>query len=309
MIFSALTQKQLEEIVDKIVDGTVSEISDISESDDGWESDEMETSQSERIGKQEERADIQETISCSQIEGEDSSGDENEDITEDTVGFKSSFKLTPKKEIKWKRRPLVHVPTPEFLGVLRNDSSLAELSNPLDYFMNYIPNDLFQQMSDMTNIYALQKGSVFEPTNVQEVKQLFGLHMAMGCLKFPRRTLYWDNALGIRLFTSTMAKNRFFKLRSHLHLVNNLEIPDNTDNDRLFKVRPIYDSVRKRCLHLDMEKCLSIDEQMVPFKGKLNIKQYIKGKPCPWGVKIFVLCGKSGLCYDFLILSRINNRN
>lgn len=25
------------------------------------------------------------------------------------------------------------------------------------------------------------------------------------------------------------------------------------------------------------------------------------GKPCPWGVKIFALYGKSGLLYDFII--------
>ena len=40
---------------------------------------------------------------------------------------------------------------------------------------------------------------------------------------------------------------------------------------------------------------------MVPFKGHLAVKQYCKGKPKPWGIKLFLLCGKSGLCYDFLM--------
>lgn len=40
---------------------------------------------------------------------------------------------------------------------------------------------------------------------------------------------------------------------------------------------------------------------MVPFKGQLNIKQYVKNKPKKWGIKIFVLAGQSGLVYDFLI--------
>ncbi|KAL4088559.1 hypothetical protein QTP88_023651 [Uroleucon formosanum] len=34
---------------------------------------------------------------------------------------------------------------------------------------------------------------------------------------------------------------------------------------------------------------MCIDEQMVPFKGKLSVKQYMRGKPSPWGIKIFVL--------------------
>ncbi|CAC5410792.1 unnamed protein product [Mytilus coruscus] len=38
---------------------------------------------------------------------------------------------------------------------------------------------------------------------------------------------------------------------------------------------------------------VSIDECMVPFKGRLGIKQYIKDKPNKWGIKTFLL-------WDFL---------
>jgi len=40
---------------------------------------------------------------------------------------------------------------------------------------------------------------------------------------------------------------------------------------------------------------------MVPFKGKLSVKQYIRGKPNPWGIKLYLLCGENGLVYNFLI--------
>lgn len=50
-----------------------------------------------------------------------------------------------------------------------------------------------------------------------------------------------------------------------------------------------------------VEQECSIDEQMIPFKGHLSIKQYVKGKPSPWGIKAFALCGRSGLLYDFAI--------
>ncbi|CAM1301582.1 Uncharacterised protein at_DN0701 [Pycnogonum litorale] len=93
-----------------------------------------------------------------------------------------------------------------------------------------------------------------------------------------------------------MTRDRFYLLRSNLYMVNVIE-DDASGTDRRWKVRPIFDSVRKRCLKLDMEEELSIDEQMVPFRGRLNINQYLKGKPHPWGVKIFVLAEKSGKMY------------
>ena len=92
----------------------------------------------------------------------------------------------------------------------------------------------------------------------------------------------------------------FFQLRNMLHLVNNLEIPPN-NKDKMYKVRPIFDAVRRKCQSLDVEKHICVDEQIVPFKGRHSAKQYIRGKPSPWGIKLFFLCGKSGLAYDFLI--------
>lgn len=62
----------------------------------------------------------------------------------------------------------------------------------------------------------------------------------------------------------------------------------------------MLDSVRKMCSQLILEENLCIDEQMVPFTGNLNIKQYVKGKSYPWGIKNYCLCGKSGITYDFL---------
>lgn len=50
-----------------------------------------------------------------------------------------------------------------------------------------------------------------------------------------------------------------------------------------------------------MEINLCVDEQMVPFTGNLSIKQYVRGKPYPWGIEIFVLSGQTGWVYDFLV--------
>jgi hypothetical protein len=40
---------------------------------------------------------------------------------------------------------------------------------------------------------------------------------------------------------------------------------------------------------------------MIPFKGHLQMNQYVKGKPCPWGIKAFLLCGSSGMVYNILL--------
>jgi len=48
-----------------------------------------------------------------------------------------------------------------------------------------------------------------------------------------------------------------------------------------------------------MEENLSVDKQIVPFKGRSCLCQYNSKKPHKWGYKTWVLCGASGYAYDF----------
>lgn len=99
-----------------------------------------------------------------------------------------------------------------------------------------------------------------------------------------------------------MTLSRFYKLRQMLHFVDNtISLSEINNEDVFWKVRPIFDAVLSRCKQLELEGLLSVDEQMVPFKGKHVEKQYIHNKPTKWGIKIFALCGVSGLIYDFII--------
>jgi len=48
---------------------------------------------------------------------------------------------------------------------------------------------------------------------------------------------------------------------------------------------------------------LCVDDSMLLFKGRLGFKQYIKTKRARFGIKLFQLCTKSGIFWDFLIYS------
>lgn len=86
-----------------------------------------------------------------------------------------------------------------------------------------------------------------------------------------------------------MPINRFYKLRQDIHFVNDLE--DQNETDRFWKVRQLYNAIRSQLFSLPLESQLSIDKQMVPFKGSLNVKQYVKNKTKAMGNKaICTMC-------------------
>lgn len=218
-------------------------------------------------------------------------------------GAHSGANYTVKRDIEWKRGtfsskeiPFKSNQDPDF-----DASQSHNLKSPLEYFKKYFTDELFENFAMQTNEYALQQNEVsFKPTNASEIKKLFGLHMMMGWIKLPRVSMYWSRLLNLKDFKESMTSERFFKLRTNLHIVNNLEKPAN-NNDKFYKVRPALEAVRNRILQFEVEETVSVDEQMIPMKNRLVMKQFMKDKPYKWGCKNYVLCGKSGLPYDFFI--------
>ena len=101
---------------------------------------------------------------------------------------------------------------------------------------------------------------------------------------------------------SAMTRDRYFQIRSNLKVVIDADVPENERKaDKLFKIRPLIDRIRKGCTSLQRNQEVAVDEQMIPFTGKCHMKQFVRGKPNPEGLKNFVCATPKGLILDFEI--------
>ncbi len=73
--------------------------------------------------------------------------------------------------------------------------------------------------------------------------------------------------------------------------------------DAVWRLRWLLDALNRRFpRHYVPQQQLSVDEVMVPYKGKAHFKQYIRMKPTRWGIKAWALCeAKSGYMLRFSI--------
>jgi hypothetical protein len=82
--------------------------------------------------------------------------------------------------------------------------------------------------------------------------------------------------------------------------INKFVVVVEDKKDKLWKIRPWLTMMRDNCLKIVPEEHCSVDEMMCQYQGRTSpIRQYIKGKPHPWGFKVWCRAGTNGILYDF----------
>ena len=100
-----------------------------------------------------------------------------------------------------------------------------------------------------------------------------------------------------------MIRNRFQGILQFLHFADNSNYnPTAANRDKLYKVRPVVTYIMKKFKSVYIpEKQISIDEEVLLWKGKLAFKQYIPLKRAIFGMKLFSLCESSGYVWNSFV--------
>ncbi|KAM4552082.1 piggyBac transposable element-derived protein 1-like [Odontesthes bonariensis] len=164
-----------------------------------------------------------------------------------------------------------------------------EIPSPRWYFDQFMDKSVFEHISHQSNLYAVMMNGPELKTTPAEMEQFIGLHILMTIVRMPSYRMYWQTATRYDPIATVMGRKRFDHLRTYIHMNDNTNMKQKGEPgyDPLFKVRPVLEKVRANCLKVEPEENHAIDEQMIPFKGKIGMKQYLKNKPQKWGIKVF----------------------
>ena len=234
---------------------------------------------------------------------ESESSDEEMDV--DEVNSSGWYEIEPEPDAEFE----------EDYGFVEEVVSASEDNtiNPIDCYRHFITDEIIDLMVRETNRYAEQylqtheisrrsKFRQWKSTNNQEMWKFFGIIIEMGLVQMPKLKYYWSSSELYRLdiIRNSMSRERFELLLKFWHFTNNNN--KNSDPDRLFKVRPLLDLLKERFTSVYMpDSVVSIDESMVPWRGRLSFKQYIPGKAHKYGVKIYKLAAVNGYTWSYMV--------
>ncbi|CAH2100862.1 unnamed protein product [Euphydryas editha] len=171
---------------------------------------------------------------------------------------------------------------------------------PLSCFELFFDESIFEILVICTNIYIdkiqnqYQRERDAKRTDLFEMKALMGLLLGIGVSHSGRRNLndFWDNSkgTGLQLVYCTMSINRFRFLIRVLPFDDVNDRDERRRFDKLAPIRTITQKMVKNCRdNFTPSDYLTLDEQLVGFRGRCGFIVYIPNKPDKLGIKIYMV--------------------
>lgn len=247
-----------------------------------------------------EEEDDQEIFSAHNTDTEESSESDNE---EERITEVAEFFLGKDKVSKWEKQPPTPSRTrrhniithpPGCVGVAQN------ITDCLEAFNIYFDDEIIECLVQNTNIfiqlkirdkYARDRDA--RDTNQVEMRALLGLLIMSGVLRGSHlnyKDLFAQGDIGHHFFSSVMTYNRFLFLLTCLRFDDVRTRGERVKTDKLAAIRYVFDNIVEKCKTVFRpSEYVTIDEQLVAFRGKCNFRQYIPSKPNKYGIKVFAL--------------------
>ena len=205
----------------------------------------------------------------------------------------------------WSRTPLRSIPlqpsTQYNPGLATPEAKAAAI--PLDFFDLFFDDDMLNEIVHYTNImiekekrgFAKDDQSVSK-TSVTEIRAFIGVLIQAGAKQDNHRTVeeMFSNQHGAPLYRAVLSARRFnFLLRC-------LRFDDTTDPverdarkraDKFTLFRNTFEKFVKNCKkHYTPGGKMTVDEQLLAFRGHCPFQMYMPNKPAKYGIKIVMAC-------------------
>ena len=176
-----------------------------------------------------------------------------------------------------------------------------DVFDPTDCFNAFFTREIMEAILCHTNeeinvqrqAYKNSSSSTLKDMSMLELRALIGITILAGAKK--------DSHINIRkLHDTALCGDRYnsvFSVERHNFLLNTLRFDsketreERLKTDKLAPIRNIWDKLIDKCKSLfEPSAYTTIDEQLVPFRGRVGFKMFIPNKPAKYGIKIVMIC-------------------
>nr|XP_054602931.1 piggyBac transposable element-derived protein 4-like [Nothobranchius furzeri] len=184
--------------------------------------------------------------------------------------------------------------------------AVTRVDNIHSAFHLFIPSPIEKIILDMTN---LEGRRVFQqkwkPMDLTDLHAYIGILVLAGVYrsKGEANASLWNEENGRPIFRATMSLETFHKISRVIRFDNRETRASRCERDKLAAIRDVWDKwVEILPLLYNPGPHVTVDERLVPFRGRCPFRQYMPNKPAEYGIKIWAACdAKSSYAWNMQV--------
>ncbi|XP_056267070.1 piggyBac transposable element-derived protein 4-like, partial [Pseudoliparis swirei] len=206
--------------------------------------------------------------------------------------------LSKNGEISWSSTPYDRAGRPESPRPpsLRGPTAYAKshARDAASTFRMFVTPAVERIVLEMTNLEGSRKyGDGWKGMDETDLRAYMGLLILAGVYRSRGEALssLWDAESGRAVFRATMPLKRFHSWSRLLRFDDRETRGERRATDKLAAVREVWEAwVARLPLLYDPGPEVTVDEQLVPFRGRCPFRQYMPSKPAKYSIKSWVAC-------------------
>lgn len=191
----------------------------------------------------------------------------------------------------WRSSGNVHRQTPQRNVFRETEGPIGEarhISSASDAFHCFISTEMIKSIKDNTNRFANQQSETWKNLSDEEITAFLGILFLFGVYRGQHQPLRELLTEGPNEFRAAFGINRLEDIIRYLRF-DDRSSRSNT-RDKFSPFRLFWNDFINNCKRMYRPGCyMCVDEQLLPFRGRVSFRQYIPSKPDKYGMKIFLL--------------------
>ncbi|XP_018600224.2 piggyBac transposable element-derived protein 4-like [Scleropages formosus] len=175
------------------------------------------------------------------------------------------------------------------------------VESEMDAFLCFIDHEILSTVIENTNKYGrkymVSKGrdpSAWIPVDEVEMKAVIGVLYLLGVYRSKHeslRSLWSSGHSGRPVFNAAFSINRFEQILAFMRFDGHETCEIRKAKDKFAPFQSVWNAFIENCRKNYMVGAyVTIDEQLIPFRGRCSFRQYMPNKPDKSGMKLFLMC-------------------
>ena len=172
----------------------------------------------------------------------------------------------------------------------------SEIYSPKDVFQVFFSDNIIEEILLCTNLQGRRAATQWNVIQMEEFLTFVGIWLLAGVEKnrdLDTRQLFLDPKQN-PTYKAAFGINRFENIRRHLRFDDNRTRAERLKQDKPAAFNYIWGLFIQNCkTQFSLGAYTTVDEQLVPFRGRCPFTQYMPSKPAKYVIKVFWLCDAS----------------